>query len=418
MHRFGSFGLFLLLVALSACAPDEKLPPERTSAGLRMDGTHWIPIEGAPDLVDSTRPLDDKQFAGWSTAPVPLPTPYLCAVGTRNGRIYVYSEKGDVRSTIDMPEHEFVDQLLTANGELIAITSSGSIRSYSYEGKQNWNATAHGGSLTGNAVIANGLLVVPTSTAIGGFALRDGTSRWTDSTSLPCLSLADSWDQEYVVAAVSFNESGRQDSVIVMKALTGTRVRVIAAPGGRITSNIAVADKGALLLLGTLGTGDESGRAASAVAIKDWLTNPTTAWTHSLPYIILGMSANGDKAFASGFRNNGGELSSGIDAFKLEDTSFQWKRRFSEPLMTSPAVSEGNLFFTLSFETEAIVGARALLYTLKSGSGESVSERPLKASAGALPAMPMPDDQGRLLVADRERPVIYILDRSTLKRVF
>jgi hypothetical protein len=86
--------------------------------------------------------------------------------------------------------------------------------------------------------------------------------------------------------------------------------------------------------------------------------------------------------------------------------------------MAAPAVSEGNLFFTLSFETEAIVGARALLYTLRSGSGETVSERPLKASSGALPAMPIPDEQGRLLVADAERPVVYALDRSTLKRVF
>jgi hypothetical protein len=383
-----------------------------------MDGTHWIPIEGAPDLVDSIRLADTAGFAGWSTAPLPLATPYGCAVGTRTGRVYVFGDKGEQKTIIDLPEREFVDQLLTADGALIAITASGAIRSYSYDGKQVWNATP--GPTSAAAVIVNGLLVVPTREAIIALGLRDGKERWRMGTSLPTASLAVSRDLEWIAAAISFNESGRQDSVIALHALNGQRAAAYAVAGGRITSNLAIAGKdNELLVYGALGSADDAGRAATFAAIRDWNSDKhREAWSHPIPYIILSASANSDKAFASGFRNTQGELVSGIDAFKLSDTSFVWKRRFTEPLMAAPAVSEGNLFFTLSFETEAIVGARALLYTLRSGSGETVSERPLKASSGALPAMPIPDEQGRLLVADAERPVVYALDRSTLKRVF
>jgi hypothetical protein len=410
--------LVVAMAVISSCAPDEKLPEARSSAGLSMDGTHWTAIEGAPDLIDSTKPIDAKDFGGWSTAPVPLPTPYVFAVGTRNGRVYIFSGKDELKATIDMPEHEFVDQLLSANGTLIAITATGSIRAYSFEGKQLWNAMA-GGSLTGNAVIVGGLLVTPTGTSITALGLRDGKPRWTQQISIPCISLAVSRDQEHIAAAISFNESGRADSILAMKALNGARESGFVVPGGRITSNVTVADKdGDKLLFGVLGEGNESGRAASAVEVKDWLTKPTVAWSHPLPYIVLAMSANSDKAFASGFRNNGGDLVSGIDAFKLRDTTFEWKRRFTEPVSAPPAVGEANIYLALSFETEAIVGSRALFYNLKSGTGETVSERSLKASTGVLPVMPMPDEQGRFLLPDRERPVVFTLDRSTLKRVF
>lgn len=383
-----------------------------------MDGTHWIPIDGAPDLIDSTKPIDAKAFEGWSTAPVPLPTPYVCAAGTRTGHIYIFGEQDEPKTVIDLPAHEFVDQLLTANGSLVSITSTGSIRAYSLAGKQLWSTLA-GSNLSGNAVIGNGLLIYPTATAITAIGVKDGKLRWTEPTGLQCVSLALSRDLETLAAALTFNESGRNDSIAVLKPLTGQRTGAFEVPGGRVTSNIAIAGKdNEMLLLGVLGAGDASGRAASAVAIKNWRVKPELQWSHPLPYIVLAMSANSDKAFASGFRNSQGELVSGIDAFKLSDTSFQWKRRFTEPLMGPPAVSEANVYFALSFETEAIVGARALFYTLRSGSGETVSERSLKASTGVLSTMPMPDEQGRLLVADKERPVIFALDRSTIKRIF
>jgi hypothetical protein len=407
------------MLVVIGCAPDERLPPDRTSVGLRMDGTHWVPIDGAPDLIDTTKPFDTTGFSGWSTAPLPLPTPYVCAVGTRGGRIYIFGEHDEVKTTIDLPEHEFVDQLLSAQGALIAITNSGSIRSYSFEGKQIWSSSA-GANLTANAVVVNGLLIYPTASAITAITLRDGTRRWVDSMATTPVSLAAARDLESLAVALSFNQSGRNDSIVVLTPLTGARIAGYEAPVGRITSNLAIAGKdNEYLLFGTLGAGDESGRAASAVELKNWRTaSPSVGWSHSLPYIILAMSANTDKALASGFRNGGGELVSGIDVFKLADTTFQWKRRFTEPLMGPPAVSEANVYFALSFETEAIVGARALFYTLKSGSGETVAERSLKASMGVLPAMPMPDEQGRFLEADRERPVVFALDRSTLKRVF
>lgn len=383
-----------------------------------MDGTHWIPIDGAPDLIDTIRTTDTAGFAGWSTAPLPLPSPYGCAIGTRNGRVYVFKETGESKTILDLPEREFVDQLLTADGALIAITASGAIRSYSFDGKQTWNATV--GRMSASAAIVNGLLVVPTPIAIVALGLRDGKQRWQYATSLPTTSLAVSRDLEWIAAALSFNESGRDDSVLVLRALNGQRTTSYAITGGRVTSNLAIAGKdNELLIYGALGSADDAGRAATLVAVRDWNSDKHREfWRHAVPYIVLATSANSDKAFASGFRNTQGELVSGIDAFKLADTSFVWKRRFAEPLLAAPAVSEANVFFTLSFETEAIVGSRALLYTLRSGSGETVSERPLKASSGALPAMPIPDEQGRLLVADAQRPVIYALDRSTLKRVF
>jgi hypothetical protein len=383
-----------------------------------MDGTHWIPIEGAPDLVDSIKLADTAGFAGWSTAPVPLPPPYSCVVGTRRGRIYIFGDKGELRSTIEMPEREFVDQLLTTNGTIIAIAASGAIRAYSFDGKQLW-AGGTGLVLTGNAVMVNGLLVLPTSSGLIANKLRDGREAWRVPTAISCVSLAVSRDLEWIAAGLSFNESGRADSVLAIKALTGVKGAELVLEAGRITSNIAIATHEAdLLLAGTLGADSGDGRSGSLVAVKDWTSRPRVVWSKRLPYIVLSVSVNSDKAFASGFRNSQGELISGIDVFKLGDSSFQWKRRFSEPLLGAVAVSEANLFFGLSFETEAIVGSHSLFYTLRSGSGQTVSERPLKASSGMLPVMPMPDDQGRFLLCDRSKPVIYALDRSTLKRVF
>jgi outer membrane protein assembly factor BamB len=110
---------------------------------------------------------------------------------------------------------------------------------------------------------------------------------------------------------------------------------------------------------------------------------------------------------------------SGIDAFSLEDSTPVWSRRFTEPIASPIAVNDGSIYFSLSFESEAIVASKGLFYTLDARNGKTISER---AVAGALngfvPGMPMPDDAGRLLLADRLRPVIYILNRSAFRRMF
>jgi hypothetical protein len=128
---------------------------------------------------------------------------------------------------------------------------------------------------------------------------------------------------------------------------------------------------------------------------------------------------NATAVFASGARMSASELVSGIDAFALEDTSALWHRRFSEPIVAPVGISAGNIYFTLSFESEAIVPSRGIVYTLNSGDGKTVSERPIRGALhGFIPSMPMPDEQGRLLIADKDKLVVYTLDRSTLKRVF
>jgi hypothetical protein len=145
----------------------------------------------------------------------------------------------------------------------------------------------------------------------------------------------------------------------------------------------------------------------------------TPLWQHTLPYLVLNIGANSDEIVASGFRTLESEMVSGIDAFAIADTSVLWSRRFTEPVAAPLAVGNSDIYFTMTFETQAIVASKGLFYTLRAATGKTISERSLAgARDGFIPAMPMPDERGRLLVADGRRSVLYLLDRSALQRVF
>jgi outer membrane protein assembly factor BamB len=384
-----------------------------------MDGSRYIPIAGAPDDFKQTRPLDSLAApSGWSTPPVPLLGGGF-AIGSRNGRVFIFNDRDSLDRTIAMEANIPVDQLLTDSNAMYAIAMNGDIFAYTRDGRLLWK-TSTNKMLTGNAIMAGNTLIVPSDSEIVAFDKKSGAIRWKHLGTLECSTLAANDLSENIFAGLTHNESDATDSILVLNANGDVESRM-GLPGFRITSNIALCGKEKnIIAVGMLGAsvGQRSQAAVVATEIeKDY--SYKQLWRHALPYLVLNIAANSDEIVASGFRTLESEMVSGIDAFAIADTSVRWSRRFTEPVATPLAIGNSDIYFTMTFETQAIVASKGLFYTLRAATGKTISERPIAgAQDGFIPAMPMPDERGRLLVADGRRPVVYLLDRSAFQRVF
>jgi outer membrane protein assembly factor BamB len=410
--------IVFLALLLSACAKDESLPDVRTSTGLSVDGAHLIPFDGAPDLISQTREIDSTLSpGGWSTAPLPLAAPFGYACGTRSGKIFVFSPHDSLVSTIDVGDGVVIDQLLTDGKSIVVIGLNGAITSSTPDGKRLWSMSV-GAFVSANALIVAGKLIVAVDKRIIAIDYVSGKQLWDRSHTLQVHSLAFDVANNTLVAALTANASDATDSIALFSS-DGSSKGAIALPQTRFTSNVAICgtEDDRVLAFGALGGVDGNHRRATANLLK--LDDGKVLWSHAVPFIVTSIAANETAVFAAGFRMLENEVVSGISGFALEDTTTLWTRRFTVPLSAPIAASSGNIYFSLAFESEAIVDTRGLLYTLNAGDGKTMSERPVEGAAhGFFPGMPMPDEQGRLLLADRDKLVIYALDRSTLRRVF
>ena len=409
--------LLAVLLIVQSCSPDETLPPERGSIGLTMDGSHYIPISGAPSEFKQTRPVD-SMAGGWTTPPVPLINGGF-AIGSRNGRIFIFNDRDSLERTIGLGANEPVDQLMVDSSTIYAITIKGNIFAYSLPGQERWKITTNG-MLTGNAILAADELVVPCDTSIIAFSIRNGVGRWQCTSTLQSSTLAYNDISHTILAGLTHNESGMTDSIVEFNLSGAIRSR-IPLENLRITSNIALCgEKKNIVAVGTLGRMIDQRREAEMIAID--LSMDTAGhllWKHVVPYLVLNVGANASEIVASGFRTLESESVSGIDAFSIADTSVLWSRRFTEPVALPLTISNGNIYFAMTFESQAIVASKGLFYTLRATTGKTVSERAIAGvEHGFIPGMPMPDDRGRLLLADRDRTIVYILDRSVFQRIF
>jgi hypothetical protein len=191
-----------------------------------------------------------------------------------------------------------------------------------------------------------------------------------------------------------------------------------ALPQTRLTSNIAlVGEEGiAYGYLGALGGPQRASAVDNMTGLFDGKL--TKVWTQTVPYVIGNVAVNDEDVIVGGIREQG-ELTSGIDAFRLDDTIHTWSRRFTEPLVAPFGVSEHNVYLHLSFRSDAIVDTRGIFYTLDSRTGKTLRSQSIPgAEDGFLSHIPMPDERGRFLLADRARLIVYLLDRSSFERVF
>ena len=411
--------LFSILILLPGCGPDEQLPAIRTSSGLDIDGSRNVALTGAVNMISQTTALDQKIAPdGWSTAPVPLARPMGFAIATRNGKVMIYDERDSIKHIVETGDSNVIDQLLTVNNRIYAIGLSGAVHAINTAGKILWQNKAPQ-DVTANAVITNGHIYLPCNKTLYVFATATGNFEKQVIFALDIHSLAYSIAGNALVLAATHNEAGAEDSLFVLTA-SGDVTHRYGLPQTRFTSNLAlVGDEDDQLAYGYLGGMTGPQRASEVTLITGVFEGKLEkVWTQAVPYVIGNVAANDEDVIVGGIREQG-ELTSGIDAFRLDDTIHTWSRRFTEPLVAPFGVSENNVYLQLSFRSDAIVETRGIFYTLHSRTGKALRSQSIPgAQEGFLPHIPMPDEQGRFLLADRERLVIYLLDRSSFERVF
>lgn len=402
-------------IVLLSCGK-EKIPDDRTTMGLSMDGSQHVMVSGYPDEQSTSRPSDSSlALQGFSTAPLPLAHPLGYAVGTRDGRVFLYSNTDSLTTIIDLHANASVDQLLTrAGGTIVAITIDGAMFGLATNGNVLWR-TSLGGTPTANALLVSNFVVVPSTKKLTAFDLTSGAARWNVPLSLDPLTLAST--DSIIYAAISYNQAGYTDTVLAVTT-QGVVTKRVPITGKRITSNLIAAklDDEIHLYVGSL---SNSGGAVKQSALECYALNGKQVFSHNLPYLVTNIASNEKLVFASGYRSLQSGLVSGIDAFSMSDTTWYWHKDFSEPIGSALAVSQSNIYFTMSFSSEAYVSTRGLFYTLDAADGRIRSERTVNGAAnGFFAAIPMVDQEGRFLLVDREKPLIYILDRSSLRRMF
>lgn len=408
----------LLVLTTIGCGAGEELPPERSSIGLGMDGAHGVPFTGSVNQIAQTNALSESLSpGGWSTAPVPLKRPLGFAIGTRTGSILIYDDEDSLEHTIKLNDSTLIDQILVRGSLIYPIGLDGSVWCVDGDGKIRWS-TRMDRDVNANAVITTNGLFLPVGKSIVRLDLQ-GKYVELFTSALDIHSLAWSSERSALLVAATRNESGGDDSLYVLGADLKLR-HAIGLKETRFTSNLAIIEGQDLVAFGYLGGFSGGIRHSHVTLLRGVLENATEpAWRHELPYIVMNVAANASDVIASGVRARSGEIASGIDAFRLDDTIKTWSRRFSEPLAAPVAVSDGNVYMHLSFESEAMIGTRGIFYTLDAETGKTTRELPVDGALfGFLPQLPMPDERGRFLLADRTRLLVYLLDRSSFERVF
>jgi len=385
-----------------------------------MDGSRHLGVEHAPDIITHSKGIDTlAKFEGWSTAPLPLPKPNGFVIGARNGRIYFFDRNDSLSHVIELSDKSIPDQILTSGQSIYAISITGTVNAFSLDGKLRWSA-AGSGPMTGQALLAGSSLVIPTGHSIQALDTLKGTNLWGYTSQLTVTASSYSQIAGLIACALSGGASSGGDSLLILTT-SGSKKAEVSAANLEITSNLAFADEnGTTIVFGALGGEHDGRRDALVVSCKDFASGKFTInWKHKVPFIAGNIAINKAAAFASGFRSMEGEVTSGVAAFKLADTTTMWQRSFAEPLVAPIAASDANVYFVSSFESNAVISSRGLLVTLTAGEGKTVSEKIAPGAAeGLSPFMPMPDEDGRILVADAARPVVYVFDRSGLKRMF
>lgn len=410
---------FILVVFAMGCAKHVDIPFARTSSGFAMDGSRQIAVGGAPDLVTIIKLADSSvTFDGWSAPPLPLPGSGGFAVGARDGRIFIVDVHDSLTHTIQLPTHQAIDQLLCDSSRLYVIDVRGAITAFDFAGKQLWTNPGIG-TLTVPAVLSQNGLFLPVGQNVSVISTDQGTTLWQRNSSMSMCAISYSDKSNLIALGLNTNDPNGADSVLLFNP-NGSISFAFGFPKTEITSNIALTrTDGKTLIFGALGEATDSRRDAEICAYLFTTGTLKQVWKHKVPFLVGNVASNAVAAFASGFRTVEGEVVSGVAAFSLLDTTMLWQRRFTEPLVAPVASGDGSIYFVMNFESEAMVSSRGLFYALSSGDGKTMLEKPMPgATSGLLFGMPMPDEQGRLLVADRAKAVVYALDRSALRRLF
>lgn len=370
-----------------------------------MDGSHHIPNIGVPSSSYVIQ-LPLKEIC--TSAPVALngfdSETYIVA----QGKNIIIGSKQSTRILATTTDSTAIVELLSDSNAIYAIHLSGALDCYNLEGKINWHTTLN--TLAKQwALLTRTTIIVSTDSAIRCINSKDGTVKWTYHSALVPQSLCLDGEQQSIYLALSANDAQSTDSIICL-TINGEVTARHGFPKTRITSNITSLKNGRISF-GYL-SGNENTSLKKTPHIALWTamnTKPTLVWDHTLNYLVTSVSTNGTLILSGGFRENGGELVSGIDAFNIDDTTKLWQRRFTYPLVAMITVSNNHAYIPFTFTTQASVPTKTIVSMINLNDGTTISELPVAtAESGFVQGVGTPAS-GMLLYADKNTNRIYFL---------
>ncbi len=385
------------------CGDSYEPPPAISSNGFDERGMRFIESVGSPETItqiQNDRLLVDR--VNFSTSPIEIRGGY--AIGTRTGSVVVFGKNDSMRFSLSLQSREPVVELLTMRDIILSIQTDGTITRIDTSGVVTWTLSI--APTRSNSLLVDSQLVIGTDSLIFFINLSDASIYKSVLVSPTPMSLVYDRHSQSLIAALTWYSSTKSDSVMTIDR-NGTITQRFGIDRTRITSNLSlISTKPMRIAFGGLTETDtvNSVRKPSLFVYEE----DKQKYCLGADYIIMNVAANRSILLYSGFREYEGELTSGIDAYKISDMSKQWQRRFSEPLTSSVAMSANNAYFTLSFATAAMTPSSGFYVVLDMETGKTERESAIKgARTGFTPGMPMPLGSSMLLIADAGLPYIY-----------
>jgi hypothetical protein len=396
-----------LLVFCTSCKhSSDEAPQESSSYEYRFDGSHLIPTIGVPTRFDT---VSLSQYSAPTTAPVHLSFSDTNDIAVACTHDILIGNDHAMHVFARSTDSTDITELLADSASLYAVHLGGTVEKFSTEGKILWRASV-GRMPSIGSILFSGHVVVSNDSELKAFNTTDGALQWGYRSSLIIRSVCASSKSHMLFAALTGNNADGTDSLICFKN-DGSVLSRHGFTQTRITSNLSLCANDELAF-GYLSSPDEKTRIRLGhVALWSNLTSSQAKreWDHALPYMVTSVCANTSLIVSGGFRETAGDLMSGIDAFRLDDTSAYWHRRFTYPVVMPLTVTSANVYIPFTFTTQALVPAKTVFVSLDVTDGSTIKELAVFGSGdGFVSADAMPVN-GALAYSDRSAPRIYFL---------
>jgi hypothetical protein len=404
--------IFLTFLTVS-CGKNYDAPPTISTSGYDGAGNRHIPKVGSPSTVSKilseTLTLARVEF---TTSPVSFPDGSGYVVGTRDGKIAVFSQEDSLRWIDTLQTESPVLELLVDSSSIISIQTSGHITYLTKDRIHKW-VIYDSIPTRCNSIFTGEKLIIATDSSAVIYPIREKNKFIVIPYSLSPRSLAYDKNAKLIYLALTTNSSDGADSILCISE-GGKVISRIGFPKMRISSNLSlIGNETKRVAFGYFGDlNPQSSVRRTYVTLYEGIAEgkPKQVAKQEVSYIPMNIASNGQLIVSSGFRERSEELASGIDAFDISTLEKRWQRRFSEPLVAPISISDENIYFTLSFPTTAETPSNGLFYVLTASTGKTDREVAIDGVlSGFAAGMPMPFWEDALMVSDNQKPIIYII---------
>ncbi|HEY6170895.1 MAG TPA: hypothetical protein VIX80_01430 [Candidatus Kapabacteria bacterium] len=404
--------VFLAFLTVS-CGKNYDAPPTISTSGYDGAGTRHIPKVGSPGTV--TKILDEKLTlarAEFTTSPVSFRDGSGYVVGTRDGKVAVFSPEDSLLAIDTLVSESPVLELLVDSSSVVVIQTDGHITYLPKDRTHKRTIFASTPALC-NSIFTGEKLIIATDLSVIMYPIWRSNEHISTRYTLYPRSLAYDKDAKLIYLALTTNSSEGADSILCISE-DGRIISRTGFPNMRISSNLTlVGQENKRVAFGYFGDlNPQSSVRRTYVALYEGIAEgkPKQVAKQEIPYIPMNIASNGELIISSGFRERSEELASGIDAFDVSSLEKRWQRRFSEPLVAPVSISAENIYFTLSFPTTAETPSNGLFYVLTASTGKTDREVAIEGVlSGFAAGMPMPFREDALMLSDNQKPIIYII---------